>query len=1012
MPTTTTISFSSIIEASEGIHIIGSGNGITFPDGSFLSTSSGGGGGGGGTGFTGPTGLGFTGATGLTGFTGVTGPTGLAGFTGYTGFTGPSGLVGFTGYTGFTGPTGLGFTGPTGLGFTGYTGVTGRTGPTGLGFTGYTGFTGQTGPTGLGFTGPAGTVGVTGTYYGDYLIWSPTTNAWVAGSSSVSIGQNAGVNNSGVLTTTSTPTAQLTPSASGQTYENFGYSVSFNSAGDTLAVGAFTYTNGVNTTAGRVLIYKVATSSKWGTTFTPTAILTPSASGQTDENFGYSVSFNSAGDTLAVGAIGFTNGGLTNAGRVLIYKVASSSSWVTTSTPTASLTPSASGQNSEYFGQSVSLNSAGDTLAVGAPYFTNGGLTNAGRVLIYKVASSSNWVTTSTPTARLTPSINGEAYENLGSSVSFNSAGDTLAVGANGAAGSAGRVLIYKVASSSNWVTTFTPTAILTPSSLGQAYEYFGQSVSFNSVGDTLAVGANGFINGANTNAGRVLIMRGIASNRLAIGVNAGQAQNEYAIAIGFQAGYTNQGTYSIAIGQGAGQTSQNANTIVLNASGVAFSPTGQTGAFYVNPVRSDATNTTNTLYYNASTNEITYTTGSGGGAGPTGYTGYTGATGLTGYTGVTGRTGPTGFTGPTGMGFTGYTGYTGVTGPTGLQGFTGYTGYTGVTGPTGLQGFTGYTGYTGPQGDPGTVGVVGLSWGEYLFWDNNTSSWAVGGASSIAIGSSAGYGGQLGGAVAIGLGAGANCQGYYAVAIGNYAGAYYQGESAVAIGGNAGLETQYNEAIAIGAGAGYAYQGTYAIAIGSYAGNSEQGTYAIAIGNYAGYELQHEKSIILNASGGGFTCAAQGFYVKPIRQLGISSNGLRYDPDTGEISYTAGKSFIIDHPDDPDRYLVHTCLEGPEVGVYYRGEGEITNTESTVVRLPPYVANLAYDFTIQITHIYDGQVKTYSSSRVKNNQFTVYGPNGEFFWMANGTRGETVVEPLKTDVDVRGDGPYRWIHF
>jgi hypothetical protein len=103
--------------------------------------------------------------------------------------------------------------------------------------------------------------------------------------------------------------------------------------------------------------------------------------------------------------------------------------------------------------------------------------------------------------------------------------------------------------------------------------------------------------------------------------------------------------------------------------------------------------------------------------------------------------------------------------------------------------------------------------------------------------------------------------------------------------------------------------------------------------------------------------------------------------------------------------------LEGPEVGVYYRGQGEITNNESTVIQLPPYVKNLAYDFTVQITHIYDGQVKTYSSSRVKNNQFTVYGPNGEFFWMANGTRGETVVEPLKTEVDVRGDGPYRWIH-
>ena len=29
----------------------------------------------------------------------------------------------------------------------------------------------------------------------------------------------------------------------------------------------------------------------------------------------------------------------------------------------------------------------------------------------------------------------------------------------------------------------------------------------------------------------------------------------------------------------------------------------------------------------------------------------------------------------------------------------------------------------------------------------------------------------------------------------------------------------------------------------------------------------------------------------------------------------------IIDHPDDKEnKYLIHGCLEGPEVGVYYRG--------------------------------------------------------------------------------------------
>ena len=35
-------------------------------------------------------------------------------------------------------------------------------------------------------------------------------------------------------------------------------------------------------------------------------------------------------------------------------------------------------------------------------------------------------------------------------------------------------------------------------------------------------------------------------------------------------------------------------------------------------------------------------------------------------------------------------------------------------------------------------------------------------------------------------------------------------------------------------------------------------------------------------------------------------------------------KTFIIDHPIDKNKYLVHGCLEGPEFGVYYRGKSEI----------------------------------------------------------------------------------------
>jgi len=52
-------------------------------------------------------------------------------------------------------------------------------------------------------------------------------------------------------------------------------------------------------------------------------------------------------------------------------------------------------------------------------------------------------------------------------------------------------------------------------------------------------------------------------------------------------------------------------------------------------------------------------------------------------------------------------------------------------------------------------------------------------------------------------------------------------------------------------------------------------------------------------------------------------------------ICCCAAKSFIIDHPKEPEtKHLVHVCLEGPEAGVYYRGKGEITNNETVEISL------------------------------------------------------------------------------
>jgi hypothetical protein len=121
-------------------------------------------------------------------------------------------------------------------------------------------------------------------------------------------------------------------------------------------------------------------------------------------------------------------------------------------------------------------------------------------------------------------------------------------------------------------------------------------------------------------------------------------------------------------------------------------------------------------------------------------------------------------------------------------------------------------------------------------------------------------------------------------------------------------------------------------------------------------------------------------------------------------------KTFVIEHPTNDNKYLVHACLEGPEAGVYYRGRGEITNNEYVEIKLPHYAEKLAHDFTVQITPIYGNKIVTLNSSEIENNAFKVYGENSKFHWTVYGNRHDINVEPDKDTVNVKGDGPYLYI--
>lgn len=143
----------------------------------------------------------------------------------------------------------------------------------------------------------------------------------------------------------------------------------------------------------------------------------------------------------------------------------------------------------------------------------------------------------------------------------------------------------------------------------------------------------------------------------------------------------------------------------------------------------------------------------------------------------------------------------------------------------------------------------------------------------------------------------------------------------------------------------------------------------------------------------------------------------MSYDTTSKEIVYeTSGKSFVIDHPLDDSKYLVHNCVEGPLNGVYYRGSFH-TVDKIAKITLPDYVDKFSYDFTVIATpHISNKnniQFCNLAVSDIVDNHFYVYSDyDCTFNFIVYANRGhEFGIEPNKNDVIVNGDGPYKYIN-
>ncbi|MEU7891682.1 fibronectin type III domain-containing protein [Nonomuraea sp. NPDC049152] len=124
-------------------------------------------------------------------------------------------------------------------------------------------------------------------------------------------------------------------------------------------------------------------------------------------------------------------------------------------------------------------------------------------------------------------------------------------------------------------------------------------------------------------------------------------------------------------------------------------------------------------------------------------------------------------------------------------------------------------------------------------------------------------------------------------------------------------------------------------------------------------------------------------------------------------------KTFIIDHPDAHDRYLIHATTESPHNGVEYWGDVTLDEQGHAVVELPTYFEALtsADGRAVLLTECGEHS-QAASATYPHDGQFAVHGqPRGRIFWLVKAIRKDVpplLVEPRRDEVLVHGDGPYR----
>ena len=133
-----------------------------------------------------------------------------------------------------------------------------------------------------------------------------------------------------------------------------------------------------------------------------------------------------------------------------------------------------------------------------------------------------------------------------------------------------------------------------------------------------------------------------------------------------------------------------------------------------------------------------------------------------------------------------------------------------------------------------------------------------------------------------------------------------------------------------------------------------------------------------------------------------------------GELGSSGTKSFVIDHPLDPEnKMLKHFCAESPEVLNIYRGNVVLNENGEAVVTLPEYFSEININFSYYLTPIGGAAPELHVKEEVNGNSFVIGGgtENLKVSWVLYAERNDKYIQanPISklAEVDKRKKGTY-----